>query len=739
MGDPLTWTADVHEVPWDTLEDLDGPASEIPGLLIQAFEPSPQEAVDAIEEIADCVDTTVRMWVVVSEPDVLTSSVPALLPFLVRLASDRDRPAEAREAAMNLVVDLTGLAHRVRPENLDTAWPGAWSDQRPRIEALLLDPLPSIVLHAVDALAREAHAVPRLFRVLHGRWEAAGDGAEGAHEGQNGQGAPAGAEGPRGRDEARAGASGTGDGRRTRLRLLTRAVELLGARPDGIPPDVLAWLLDRREHGDLDERMVVAFASPALVPADPLPLVLEGIVGDAARPVTGRPLWSEIAYPALSSGTLLVRYGLLFVARALADDRPARERIVEALIDHPRAAVRLGAVRLAHDLVAEYRSGGERWAGPVGALLDDPDSEVRAWSLRLLTMAGSAARPSADRLAELARPATGPDGAADDSAGDGEDPEEAGTARAGAGTGQIGTEAAFSLLTLALMGDARAVPLLTARADRPGFGFDPGREAGRDLGLPDILEHLAGHADVLVPHLRERLRGEGGDTDAVLRSLVRWGPAAAPLADDVAALLDTGRHAERALGALAAIGPAAAGHAARVRSLGGDAPGAGVARAYLGITGDAGAALDLLPDRPAMGHEGLQELLDGIGPPAVRHAPALREHLESHLEQGHLRETRALSALWSITGDTAFVLRVLLSPAQRVLTTWAATRVGPPAVRLLGRIGPDAAEALPLLYALRDSERSAWPGWTGMGWKEALRDRRLVVDVRDAVRRIEGG
>ncbi|MEE2048456.1 hypothetical protein Q7689_34550, partial [Nocardiopsis tropica] len=223
----------------------------------------------------DRVDTTVRLWVPVPEPDVLTSSVPALLPFLVRIASDRDRPDEARVAALNLVADLADLAHRVRPEHLDAAWPGAWADQGPRVEALLGDPHPSVLLLAVDALAREPRTAPRLLRVLRDRWEAVGDGGDGG---------------------------------------------------DGVQqPDVRSWLLDRGKRGDLDERMVVAFASPALVPEDPLPLVLEGIAGEGAGPAAGRPLWLEVAALAPAGDALRVRHGLRLVARALAGDRQGRE------------------------------------------------------------------------------------------------------------------------------------------------------------------------------------------------------------------------------------------------------------------------------------------------------------------------------------------------------------------------------------------------------------------------------
>ncbi|GAA1447550.1 hypothetical protein [Nocardiopsis tropica] len=705
MTDPLAWAADVHDVPWDTLEDLDGPATGIPGLLVQAFDPSPQEAVDAVEEIADRVDTTVRLWVPVPEPDVLTSSVPALLPFLVRIAADRDRPDEARVAALNLVADLADLAHRVRPEHLDAAWPGAWADQGPRVEALLGDPHPSVLLLAVDALAREPGTAPRLLGVLHERWEAVGDGGKDGHDADGAQAASEGAGAPPRRDGAGTGAGEAGD-RRTRLRLLTRAVRLLGSAPGPTPPEVRSWLLDRGKRGDLDERMVVAFASPALVPEDPLPLVLEGIAGEGTDPAAVRPLWLEVAALAPASDALRVRHGLRLVARALAGDRRGRERIADALIDHPRAPVRLGAVRLARDLVAEYRSAGERWAGPAGALLDDPDPGVRTWSLQLLAVAGGAAGPCADRLAALVE-------------ADGEGSDTA-------------------LLTLALVGDARAATLLLARADRPRFGF--GRSGPRHTSGPgpeDVLGRLPAHADVLLPHLRERLRGGDADTEVLLRSLAGWGPVAAPLADDVAALLDDRALTGAALRVLAGIGPAAAAHADRVRASG----GVEAAHAHHRITGDAGTALDLLgpPSRQLVRDERVQVLLDGIGPPADRFAPHLRDHLEDHLASGHLRETRALSALWSTTGDTPLVLRCLLSPRNRVLTTWAATRVGPPAVRLLGRIGPEAAEALPPLRALRDSGRRALPNWTEAGWRDALRDRRLVDDVREAIGRIGAG
>ncbi|MGM1064665.1 HEAT repeat domain-containing protein [Saccharothrix sp. Mg75] len=110
---------------WDRLEHAYGPATDVPGLLVEARDPDrAAAAVRELDHVVHCGGTRVY------------SAAPAALPALLDLAED---PAvTVRPAVVEVVGDL-GHAGRTAAA-VDPAWPGAWERAVPRLTALLADP-----------------------------------------------------------------------------------------------------------------------------------------------------------------------------------------------------------------------------------------------------------------------------------------------------------------------------------------------------------------------------------------------------------------------------------------------------------------------------------------------------------------------------------------------------------------------------------------------------------------------
>lgn len=484
----------------------------------------------------------------------------------------------------------------------------------------------------------------------------------------------------------------------TRLLLLVAAARL-AARGGPVPEAVRRWVRDRFENGDPDERTAAAFGSPFGAPEDPAPTV-RAAMDDLVR--REAPPWFRAAgLGGDGRDAERFRYALVWIHRALG--RGGREESTRDLLGHADARVRTAAVRAALDLVGEFRSAAGPWPGRVGPLLEDPDPRARRWAVRLLSAVGELARPWSDRLAEIAA--------------------------------EPGEDAPQALLALARLGDPRALALLLARADLPLFGFDPVPRRdpwGWDPTLEEILDAFAHRSAELLPHLRERMERVPWEARWTSPALAVWGPRAAPLADTVAGLLG-GRDRDRELvETLAAIGPAAARHADRVRD---SAAGHGRAYAYLRLTGDADAALDLLGSFDTRWHEREWALLAEAGPAAARHEADLREYTAVR----GAGDAHALRALWRVTGDTGTVPSALLDADHPYLGERVLTGTGTAAVGLLGEIGPPARGALPRLRALLRSDRTAHASPVALSRRGIAQDRELTVLLREAVARIEEG
>ncbi|MFC8721565.1 hypothetical protein ACFUEL_29670, partial [Kitasatospora sp. NPDC057198] len=201
-------------------------------------------------------------------------------------------------------------------------------------------------------------------------------------------------------------------------------------------------------------------------------------------------------------------------------------------------------------------------------------------------------------------------------------------------------------------------------------------------------------------------RWEVRGLDEALRAARSWGPAAAPLAPELTALLAapsiTARAAAEALGEIGPQAAWAAGELARLAT-GRHWHGAqAAARAHWRITGDPDLALRTVGAavRAGLGRP-VHRYLAELGPLAIDFADPVRELLDA---PGEFNRIGAAEAWWRITGEPAPVLPVL----RRLITGPAHGEADEPtlrAVRLLGAIGTPAAESAPLLRALLASER----------------------------------
>ncbi|MEW2354973.1 HEAT repeat domain-containing protein [Spirillospora sp. NPDC029432] len=203
-------------------------------------------------------------------------------------------------------------------------------------------------------------------------------------------------------------------------------------------------------------------------------------------------------------------------------------------------------VREAGELMRRWRHVPPRLLPPMVEQLAAEDAALRAAAVRELATMGPFLAPVTDLLVPLL---------------DDPDPRLAGGA----------------LDALARAGDARCVPALAR--DLP---YDTER----------AVAGLAEHAEALVPLLRSRLTGD------VLAGLRAWGPGAAPLVPELIGLAGT---EPSAAAVLAAIGPAAAPALPALRERMAGRPGperTECAWAYWAISGEAGAALDVL--KPAL-------------------------------------------------------------------------------------------------------------------------------------------
>jgi hypothetical protein len=669
-------------VPWHTLRHAYGTADDLPELLVTAFGADEDAAVAALDDIGAAV---------YHQGGEIPGAAPAVLPFVVALAADAGRGRQVRRDALTLVFQLAREAAECDPAYVHPAWPAALSAELPRLEGLLDDADPLVRREAADVLACAVDGPARVLTALHGRWR-------------------------RERDPL------------TRLTLLAAAADLLDRHPraeavydtvragregEGDPASAVRWLIDRERRGDEDER-VVLLATRVLSPTPPedVRLAFDAVDGLAREEA---PLWAAARLHEPATRERVAGFApnwLLDLFEARPDVRgELAGRMLGADAAHPRRA----GVRGVSRLIAESRPAEGVWAPVLARCLDDPDEAVRSHAALALAVCGPAsAGPWADRLAALAE-------------------------------GPPADDTNHALFALARRGDARVGGLLRARSHLVGFGFATARahSGGWAFGphLADVLRQSAALADGLVPPLRERLRvpRDTAERDAVVDALAGWGPAAAPLAPEVAEALDTSPYPLLALRALGAIGAAAAPHCAarclqwaRGREAPRGATWADALLVYRRVTGDDATVLDLLaadPEPAFTPFDPRLRLIAELGPPAARFAGAVRDHVR---DTGP-RPT-ALDALWRVTGDAEEVLRHVLDGDERWWNGGAGVD-SLAAVELLGRMGAGAREALPRLRERLGASARVRPG-RGSGWRDVLFDHAYTAALGTAVERI---
>jgi hypothetical protein len=332
--------------------------------------------------------------------------------------------------------------------------------------------------------------------------------------------------------------------------------------------------------------------------------------------------------------------------------------ILTALLNSGDPDVRLNAAVHAGTAIGERRSLRESLTTVLIPVLRDENGEVRLAAVDAIRRAGTAAGHAADDLAAAA----------------GRDDEVGGQA----------------VTALAELGDPRATERLLAHiragtaADDAGFALaDAGTPATPELldAVRRRLAALAGGAPNTrtIARIRDlRQQSQHGDPEPVglLHLVTAWGPAAAPAAEELVALLRAERAVKQTADALAAIGPAAGDAAVpllttqrpSVESFRASAhrneTRLALARARWRLTGDPEPAIDeAWLHINHGGADGLAvELLTEIGEPAHGLLPRMRQAMTYWLTQDpewYQSEQIAIARLvWQWTGDATAALAI---------------------------------------------------------------------------------
>lgn len=566
----------------------------------------------------------------------------AALPFVVDLAGDPDMGA--RVSLVQLLTSLSTKAAEVDSGLVDAGWHEAWQLQRPRIQALLADPLPEI--------RREALPLGEDVGVLLERWHAETDPTVRL---------------PVLLALGTAAAASTEAGSVDRVRTVVAGV-LRTAGPAMRVAAVHAW---------------AAFDPRA--PVRELDLLVE-VLSDPGT----RPRFEETWYVPDVDGAFTREDVVSWTAHLFEDAPDTALAFVVRLIDAARrngdTLLCRAALDEAWQLLVVRPSAASALMPLAGALLTDPDDGVRYRAAHLLAVLGSRAAPYADELAALL-----------DDPGEAEFREGTVGDHARWALTRIGDERALPGLVERLYAPYRD------QYSRAYVSGDP-----RLPEVEDVLTPLVAHAEVLLPAVRRLLRDRCSLTRHFLEVLEAWGPAAAPALPEVMPLLDDTVYSLRAVDVLVAMGPAAAPAEPAVhRCTVLDVPAnhLKVAWAACLLGGDRDAALRLIGEA-VLTEEGpfygSIVLLEDFGPAAARYADRVR-HIMEHGD-GWLR-LRAAVTLHSITGEpepSGSVLEEYLRPIAEGGEAYGSFH---DALRALARIGTVSPAARETLRTMRESDR----------------------------------
>jgi hypothetical protein len=643
----VTLLPGLDRIDWSALQHAYGSAEDVPGLL-RAVAEERDPSTDAVGEL------DVRIY---HQGGFVCDAATAALPYLVELASSPD--TADRGGLLDLLGRLVHEANTV--QGVDPGWPDAWAAALPGLLALLDDPDAAVRRELASTLSAAASDADVIVPELRARWD--------------------------GEDDAAA-----------RLGIVLAAGELASGCTALVLPETLLWLRDLRASDDAQLRLAADIALSAAVGAQrpDLAVAVEALRGDIA-------VWRDVPWVGDTSPDLVPYFGdgasrlLGWIAARTKNDPPAHLDLCTAFIGDGDAGRRIGAVRIAADLLTARRSPAERLLPPLAALSADASPAARSYAVLLL-----AALDEGDPGLLAAR--LGDDAPLSRHGGE-----------------RISDFAAWGL---AWREDARCVPYLVDRLAGTPPMTDAYSGSVFTTSPPSILYSLAPlseHADVLLPAIRARM--DDPDTGRTLaRALEKWGPAAAPAVPELVRLLDTGA-AVQAATTLAAIGPAAAGAAEALRRAG-EEEGGRLARehrtvllwALFKVTGDAAPLLSAA-DALLSGHRGIGRLAD-LGEHAAGHAGRLRPLMDSRDDWTRVEAARAHH--W-VRGDEEAASEVLcrevydLARGRYLPVRWAA-------MRYLAEMGPAPSQVRWALRELLDSDRRHH---VNSGWRAFAEDREL--------------
>lgn len=634
----------LDEVDWGRFHHAYGAADDVPDLLRALSARDQQRASASLSTLWNCVRHQGG------------SSAPAALavPFLLRAAAER--AVHNRAQLLLLAAEAGHRNHfgRDRREDLlqvgylpeeaafdPSGYPAQWTLQAardaltadaPLLIELLDDPDPAVRTHAAYALATAASPPSRARHELRARLAVEREPP-------------------------------------VRISLVLAVTQLAAGQADD--PGIVAWTqqLWTGQGNSADVRLAGALAWLCATQARPPAALLDLLTALAGAPAAQ---WlQDVPWP----DGIDYHGGLAaWLVSFLGDEPEVQARLTRSLIAQPGHIVAASACRAAHDVARVWRTRTEEMLGLLAGCLGHPGRTVRMAAIRLLARGGAVPAQVADKVAAVV---------------DDDDSELR----------------AWAAATLAHRGDARAVAPLTELLTRTECPWPCAWTASSappqrlldmlgpyaDALLPAVKYRIAQPGTGCWRHVRRDL----------LHGLATWHNQAADAADALTDLLVRPGEDQHAIATvLGRIGPAATIAVPVLDELlvKADTELVGVlAWARWRITGERTAqtaqTLALMAGTPPHGPEGLRLLAD-LGPAAAAHASMIRARLTDSYEWVR---AEAAHALWRCTGDTASTVPVLV----RLLDGYPYLPMFAPvhsvAVECLGHIGAPAETAAPIL------------------------------------------
>lgn len=656
-----------------------GTAEEVPDLLVAMASDDEQVRDKAFSRFYGAVH---------HQGDVYACTMAAV-PFLVELAEAEHSPARAELVRLLASISASCLDHgdgvyyTVGGELFDYSEASVtMAGRAPLFERFATDQDPEVRLVAIPAVAHFPTDPARTARLLQSQLDAEAEVMQ-------------------------------------RLALVDTSVALALGHPDAAEK-VLAWLKGLAANASIDATIRLAAlagrarCTPAAIPAGLVASAVDLIhaVGQNPSPTEqwasppkpkNQPAPAADVPPFITAAFEQIEHsntvfapttGLLReLHQALGDRITDRAVLLSEQLRSPDAGTRLDGIRMAGDVMKGFRGDHSALIQQIADQLAGP-AQVAAEAASVLGTCHRLAEPAREALAERV-------------AHNGCD-EHDGPRLWAAEEPQLRRAHQEAVLTLARLGDARALPSLLVALDDD---VDAWRAIPAATRLPQCADHLA-------PRLRTRLaalkvagapehndRGAG----ALLSALTTFGdPDMLPLALtllDAAIEHEHWRIAAEAAKALGTFGHPAAAALPILRQLVSCPDWTARTAALVAlwqIADDEQEVLDLLRAHlvgPAVFHDdGVGTVLAGLGPAAADLAPHLRKLLADKYEW---KRVHAAEGLWLVAGEPEVqtVLEVLLQAWNQNQATASFV------VTVLDRMGPAAIPALSQLRAEIAKER----------------------------------